>query len=504
MLIGNSNEEKIWNYLIAYGLTKEGAAGLMGNIYAESSYVPNNLQNTANQSLGMSDAEFTAAVDNGTYTNFIYDGFGYGLAQWTFWSLKQGLYNYWKTKNCSIGDLEMQLEYLMLELSKDYSRIMEVLKTTNDVRTASTKVLMEYERPGSTKDPNSQACKDTQELRYKYAMEVYNKFYDKGGYDMPNYTNSPLVTCTLITPNQTSPRTHSIDRLTIHVVVGQLTALRIAEIFQDPGYEASCNYAIGKDGSVALIVEEKDRSWCSSSRENDHRAVTIENASDKTEPYFVNDTVFNKLLDLCTDICQRNGKKKLLWFGDKDRTLAYNPAPDEMVMTVHRWFKNKSCPGNYLYNLHPLIAEEVTRRLAGEAPRRFYPSQGDTSGSTGSQQPAPQAMYRVRRSWNDPSSQVGAYVILENAKKECDKHPGYTVYDANGVGVYGADVPAFKPYMVQVDINDLNIRTGPGTNYPKTGKFTGKGKFTIVEESNGWGKLKSGVGWISLAYAKRI
>lgn len=122
---------------------------------------------------------------------------------------------------------------------------------------------------------------------------------------------------------------------------------------------------IGTDGRISMSVEEKNRSWCSSSRENDQRAVTIECASDKTAPYAFNDAVYASLVNLCVDICQRNGKSKLLWLGDKNKTLAYAPKSDEMVLTVHRWFANKSCPGDWLYNRLGNLAAEVTKRLTG-------------------------------------------------------------------------------------------------------------------------------------------
>lgn len=181
------------------------------------------------------------------------------------------------------------------------------------------------------------------------------------------YSNSPLVEYTIISPNRTSPRNNKIDRISIHCVVGQLTIETICNIFKPSSQKASCNYCVGKDGRVGMCVEEKDRSWCTSSGANDHRAITIETASDMEHPYAVTDAAYNGLLDLCEDICRRNGKKKLLWFGDKDRTLSYTPASDEMVMTVHRWFANKACPGDYLYNLHDEIAAEVTRRLGGSS-----------------------------------------------------------------------------------------------------------------------------------------
>lgn len=179
------------------------------------------------------------------------------------------------------------------------------------------------------------------------------------------YTNSPLVAYTKLSPNHSGQRTHSIDRITPHCVVGQLSAESICGCFISTDWQASCNYGIGTDGRVSLCVEEKNRSWCSSSKENDQRAITIECASDKSEPYAMNDKVYASLIALCVDICQRNGKKKLLWFGDKNKTLNYTPAADEMVLSVHRWFANKSCPGTWLYNRMSDLAKQVTDKLGG-------------------------------------------------------------------------------------------------------------------------------------------
>ena len=158
-------------------------------------------------------------------------------------------------------------------------------------------------------------------------------------------SNSPLVSYTKLSPNHSGQRTHAIDRITPHCVVGQCSVETLGNIFAPTSRQASCQYGIGVDGRVGMYVEEKNRSWCSSSNENDQRAVTIECASDTTHPYAFKDVVYNKLIELCVDICKRNGKKKLLWLGDKTKTLNYNPAADEMVLTVHRWFANKSCPG---------------------------------------------------------------------------------------------------------------------------------------------------------------
>lgn len=311
------------------------------------------------------------------------------------------------------------------------------------------------------------------------------------------YTNSSLVSYTKLSPNHSGQRTHSIDRITPHCVVGQLTAESICGCFTSPSREASCNYGIGKDGKIALCVEEKNRSWCSSSSANDQRAVTIECASDLNAPYAMTTAVYNSLVKLCTDICKRNGKKKLLWLGDKDKTLNYSPKSDEMVLTVHRWFANKSCPGDWLYSRLGDLASKVTAALGGSS-----------SGSAGS------VLYRVRKSWSDAKSQKGAFNNLDNAKRCADSNAGYSVFDESGKVVYTGKQTgsgsSSGSFLVQVTATDLNIRKGPGTNYAKTGKYTGKGVFTITEVKSGtgstagWGKLKSGAGWISLDYAKRI
>ena len=177
------------------------------------------------------------------------------------------------------------------------------------------------------------------------------------------YTNSPLVSYTKLSPNHSGQRTHSIDRITPHCVVGQCSVETLGNVFLPTSRQASSNYGIGVDGRVGMYVEEKNRSWCSSSAANDQRAVTIECASDATEPYAFKDVVYQRLIELCTDICKRNGKTKLLWLGDKDKTLGYTPAPDEMVLTVHRWFANKSCPGDWMYERLECLSKEVTDAL---------------------------------------------------------------------------------------------------------------------------------------------
>lgn len=491
------------------------------------------------------------------------------------------------------------------------------------------------------------------------------------------FTNSSLVSYTKISPNRTQNRNHAIDTITIHCVVGQCSVQTLGEVFAPTSRQASSNYGVGYDGKIGMYVEEKDRSWCSSNAENDHRAVTIEVASDNTEPYAVNDKAYAAMLDLVTDICKRNGIKKLVWSTNKnDRVNHLNGCN----MTVHRDYANKSCPGTYLYERHGEIASEVNKRLAADdsgsqdgtstegytkimgtavataAQMQSYikavnPSvaqsvvdmiplylsegaaegvRGDiafaqscletgnfgfsgsavtldqnnfcgmgvtTTNSKGNSFDTPQLgiraqiqhlkayaskdtlkndlvdprfnyvtrgcaeyvewlgqqenpdgkgwatgagygskiltilqkviatagstsnssdnLYRVRKTWADSKTQKGAYKILENAKKCADANPGYSVFDVNGVIIYTPKTTTTEPatavpFLVTVNITDLNIRKGPGTAYDCTGQFTGIGVFTILEVKSGkgstvgWGRLKSGAGWISLDYVTRI
>lgn len=176
-------------------------------------------------------------------------------------------------------------------------------------------------------------------------------------------SNSPLISYTKISPNKNSPRNHEIDTITIHCFVGQVTVERMAKTFCAKVSEKSCNYGIGLDGRIGMYVEEKDRSWCSSNRANDHRAITIECASDSKLPYAINDKVYDSLIKLCADICKRNGIKELKWKADKS-LIGH---PEEQNMTVHSWFANKSCPGPYIYERLGQIAKEVNVLLGVES-----------------------------------------------------------------------------------------------------------------------------------------
>lgn len=427
-------EQQMFEFLKKQGFSDAGAAGAMGNMFAESGLKPNNLQNSFEKKLGHTDISYTKAVDNGTYANFSKDGAGYGLCQWTYSTRKAALLAFAKAERASIGDAEMQLRFFVKELKESFSGVLSVLKSATTVREASDAMLLKFERPADQSEKVRKA-------RAAYGQSYYEKFAGKES--AMSYTNSPLVSYTKISPNRTPNRNHAIDTITIHCVVGQCSVETLGQVFAPTSRQASSNYGIGTDGRVGMYVEEKDRSWCSSSASNDNRAVTIEVASDTTHPYKVNDKAYAALIELVADICKRNGIKELKWKADKSLIGKV----DQQNMTVHRWFANKSCPGDYLYNLHGDIAKKVNAKLGVVT---------DTSEPVKTE---PVAKSNVR-------------------------------------------------YKVRIKISNLRIRSGAGTNYAAKG-FIAPGVYTIVEEATGtgatkWGKLKSGAGWVSLDYCTKV
>lgn len=402
-----------------------GVFGLMGNLKAESNLQANNLQNTYSKKFGMTDEEYTKAVDDGSYINFVKDSAGYGLAQWTYWSRKQKLLRYAQAYRCSIGDESMQVDFMVGELTASYPSVLTVLKNATSIREASDCVLTQYERPADQSE-------SVKAKRAAYGEELMKQLL--GGNTITEgkeeatmgYTNSPLIDCTVLSPNHSGQRTHKIDRITPHCVVGQLSAENIGACFPS-GREASCNYGVGYDGRQCLIVEEKNRSWCTSSRENDQRAITIEVASDKTAPYAFTNEAYRGLVELCIDICKRNGLNKVLWFGDKDKSLSYEPKDGECILTVHRWFANKSCPGDWMYNRMGQLAAEINAAIGGTSTSDVeikVPNDGKT-------------LYRV---------QCGAYKVKANAENQLNaiKAKGIDAFITQVDGLYKVQVGAYS------------------------------------------------------------
>ena len=315
------------------------------------------------------------------------------------------------------------------------------------------------------------------------------------------FTNSSLVNYTKISPNKTVNRNHAIDTITIHCVVGQCTVESLGNVFAPTSRQASSNYGIGYDGRIGMYVEEKDRSWCSSSGSNDHRAITIEFASDTKEPYAVTDKAYKSLINLLTDICKRNGIKELKWKADKNLIGQI----DKQNMTVHRWFANTSCPGTYLYNKMGKIANDVNERLNPPIIKQIKVGDvvkisKDATYYDGKKIPN----WVINKKWIVLKVSDDRVVI---DKSSDGKNSICSAINSKFLTVTESIV---EPYLVKVQVSTLAIRKGASKNYPVTGYIRDKGVYTIVAESsgfgsvNGWGKLKSGAGWISMDHVKKI
>ena len=338
---------------------------------------------------------------------------------------------------------------------------------------------------------------------------------------------SPLVSMTKVSPNRTSPRNHTIDTISIHCYVGQASIESMANWLCNPGAKASANYGIGSDGRIIALMDENDRSWCTSSRSNDNRAVTIECASDMKAPFAVNDRVYASLIRLCADICRRNGIKELKWRADKSLIGQV----DKQNMTVHKWFANKDCPGEYLYSRHGQIASEVNALLHGNV----NPSTPNVPENTETNGKFPSTPFSVRVIIDDLN--IRNSPSMDGAVLNCTGKGTFTIvkvsgnwgllksYEHDGNGwiylanknyceILGEVSDSNERFTVRVDTPNLRIRKGPGTDHALTGDCTGTGTFTIVDvengagSSSGWGLLlsyeKDRNGWISLDYTTRI
>ena len=624
-----ADPKKMWDYFKSKGLTDAGVAGLMGNLYAESGLKSCNLQGSYETKLGMTDAEYTAAVDAGTYTNFVKDSAGYGLAQWTYWSLKQDLYNYMKKLNKSIGDLEGQMEFLAYQLEKDYNAVWKTLTSAKTVLEASNAVLLKFERPadqseaaqnkrasygqkyydlyakktsviepvkkeeekvitpttstieiskegvnGSMKYSNNNkpmACMQTQNPCYKETrkMTVKGILWHSTGANNPNLkryvqpsdnaTDKDMWLTTLGVNNYKNDFNHVKNQIGLNAWIGKLADGTVTTVQTMPwnympwgcgsGVNGSCN-----DGWIQFEICEDDLT---------------------NKKYF--DKIYKEACELTAYLCKLyniNPKGNVVKNGVSIPTIICHSDANKLGFgsnhsDIYHWFPN------FGKNMDT-VRDDVEKLLNSTT------KPTTTTNSTSSD------LFRVRKTWEDAESQIGAYSSLDNAKKACDKAGAeYEVYNSKGIAIYpktqiieekkeegfqvgdevgiiknafyssGAKVPAwlygqklyvrqirkngelvvstqkegavtgalkpsqiipynavetissdtkdeiFKPYFVIITTKILNVRSGPGTNYKINTQVKKKEIYTIVEEKNGWGKLKSGAGWICLDYTSK-
>lgn len=264
-------------------------------------------------------------------------------------------------------------------------------------------------------------------------------------------SNSPLVNYTKISPNSTNPRKKKITKITIHHVAGNLTVETIGNVFAPASRKASSNYGVDNKGRVGMYVEEKNRAWTSSNADNDNEAVTIEVSNNGGAPnWSVSDTALAKTIELCVDICKRNGIKKLNYTGDKSGNL-----------TMHKWFSNTNCPGPYLESKFPYIANEVNKILGAVKPAE-------------PEKPNNEILYRV---------QTGAFKNKANADalESKLKKLGFDTYMVQSNGLYKVQVGAYSVKSNATTMENklkaagfdtyITTQSGspvqPGTNPPK-------------------------------------
>lgn len=348
------------------------------------------------------------------------------------------------------------------------------------------------------------------------------------------YTNSPLATYTKISPNKSHPRNNKIYLFTPHCVVGQLTAKEIANLShftKSGGTGASCTYAVGKDGSIAQICPEEDRSWCSSSKTNDNAAITIETASDKTYPYTIRPEALKSLINLIADCCKRNGITKLLWLKTKDATFSYQRKENEGMLTCHRWFANTECPGADLLSKFQYIADEVNKILGtvvdnnivvntdtntntadtlqyntGDAVQltnvKFYNSSTTTVASstkTGTYYVYSSNVVNKRIRMTNSAANVGKAVTGWVNVSDLPKKANNNATEASANTDTNTNTTKYKnpPFQIKCT-KDLDIYSSPYVNSQKKTGGCKVGVYTITEVNGDYGKLKSGAGWVLL------
>lgn len=613
------DEKVMWNYFKSKGLNDYGIAGLMGNLYAESGLRPANLQNSYEKSLGMTDAEYTAAVDSGKYTNFVNDKAGYGLAQWTFWSLKQEMYNYMKSKGKSISDGETQMEFLVHQLSTSYSSVWTTLKTAKSILEASNAVLLKFERPADQSEAVQNKRAGYGKTYFdKYATvkeEVKPEIPKEGGNSAMKYSSSNKPLCCMQT-NSTCYK--GTSTMTVKGVLWHSTGannptlkryVQPSDNAPDRDYwlkllgkntnrndwnhishQAGLNCWIGKlaDGTVTTVqtMPWNYRPWgCGSGSKGSCNSgwIQFEICEDGLNDKAYFDKVYKEACEITAYLCKMyniDPKGTVTVNGVKVPTILCHADSHKLGFgsnhgDVNHWFPKHG-------KSMATAREDVAKLMNAGSSAPAKPSTPST--------PAPTSeMYRVRKDWDDAKSQVGAYTNLDNAKKACDKAgAGYEVYNSKGVAIYpkaavvetpaapaapgfkvGDEVslvsgatyadgksipswlfksklyvreirkngdivfstvktgpvtgvikpanlakygavaaapaqPAFKPYLVRIDTDVLNVRAGAGTGYKITTQVKRYGIYTIVGESGQWGKLKSGAGWIHLGYTKRV
>ena len=459
MLKGNTTEEKIWNFLLDNIKNEYAVAGVIGNLYAESALKPNNLQNTFEKKLKMTDEEYTSAVDNGTYDNFINDKAGYGLAQWTYYTRKSDLLVFAKENDSSIGDLEMQLKFLIQEFETTFKKMYPSLKNAKSVKAASDLILLQFEKPLD----QSNAVKNK---RAEFSNTFYNKFKKQSAKTETKKKSQQIETIEIIQSfginNTNYLANRKLEWIVVHYTAGTSSkggaALNCAIGARTGGLSTSAEFYVDDTSVVQYIQDIKNRhSWSVGGAKWDKKYTSLSGI------YYGKCTNQNSIN---IEICSNKTNKKSLsgedtdwYFTESELKLAaalvrklmhdYGIGLDHVIM--HHQVNGKTCPQMWCYNESRLSEwKRFLQMVNGEEVKLITPIANTT--------PSPAR----------PSSNSNV------------------------------------PYLVIVTAAALSVRDGAGVENKVNTIIKDQGKYTIVEERNGWGRLKSGAGWINLKYTKKV
>lgn len=470
-LIGSTDEQRIWNYFKSKGLNDYGCAGLLGNLQAESGLKSNNLQNTYERSLGYTDDKYVVAVDNGTYTNFIYDSAGFGLAQWTYWSRKKSLYEYAKSKNASIGSLEMQLDFLYKELSENYSSVLATLKTAKSIQEASNAVLLKFECPADQ-------SVSMQNKRASYGQNYYNKYaanvskegesvmgvktyQENSSVQLSKNFNSYEFRCGLGSPCACS--TILIDDKLVEYLQNIRDhfgkSITITSAYRCPSYNKSIGSGTGsyhsKGGAADIVVDDTaPREVAKYAESIGIKGIGLYETG--TDGYFVH-------IDTRTT--------KAFWYGQAQSTRTT--------------FGGTTSGGNTTSGSNSANSTVLSNGSNGSAVQELQEKLNSLGYSCG----IADGDYGAKTS---------------DAVRKFQEKNGLTADGIAGPITLAAIDKAISSSSkkVKVTANVLNVRAGAGMNYAKRGTVLKGSVHTLLEEKDGWGKISNG--WISLDYVEKV
>lgn len=471
MLVGSSNSEKIWNFLKSKGLNDYGCAGLLGNLDFESGLKSNNLQDTGNRKLGMTDDEYVAAIDNGTYTKeqFIYDGQGAFLCQWTYWKRKKALYEYVKSKGASIGDLETQLEYLYKELSESYTSVLNTLKTATSILEASNAVLLKFECPADQSI-------SMQNKRAAYGQSYYNKYAKNGNMESESIMGYKTTT--------------------------KGKAVKLSNNFNSTEFD--CH---GRECCSKTLINEKLVEYLQKIREHFGKPITI------TSGYRC--VKHNSSPTVGGATGSRHTK------GDAADIVVSGVTPAE----VAKYAESIGIKGIGLYSNFVHIDTRTTKSFwygQGQAYRSTFGGSTSTNSNSSSASSSTSSGYKTLscgsrggavKKLQENLNSLGYYcgtadgdfgAKTSNAVREFQRKNGLSVDGIAGPKTLEAvdKAIASNSTKIKVTASLLNVRAGAGTNYKVVATIKKDSTHKLLEEKDGWGRISNG--WISSQYYKRI